>query len=112
MPRTGLIASLGPPEPMACQLPWRTFGISVIRLFNQYVSPRALVLLPVEGVVILLSLLCSVKLALWNDPAFAEQPLGPQLLLIRAFGFLILVQVSFYFNNLYDLGGGLSFQGV
>jgi sugar transferase (PEP-CTERM system associated) len=74
----------------------------MIRLFNQYVSPKTLLLVGLETVLISLSLLCAARLRFWNDasefqacidmPRFAWQ----LLVVVAAF------QSCLYLNALYD----------
>lgn len=75
----------------------------MIRIFNQYVSIKSLLLMLVEDVLIVLSVLLAVRLRFWNDTtefhsyiAFPE--FGLQVLVILA-----AFQISFYYMNLHEI---------
>jgi sugar transferase (PEP-CTERM system associated) len=78
----------------------------MLRIFSQYVSAKSLVLMMVEGLVIVLSLVCAAKVRFWNSPAeFGFYVALPDFALQSA----IVVGVClacFYYNDLYDLSAG------
>lgn len=75
----------------------------MIRIFSQYVSVKSLLLMLLESLVIALSLVCGVKLRFWNEPGEFEfytmlPDFGAQALIV-----IVIFQVCFYYNDLYDL---------
>jgi sugar transferase (PEP-CTERM system associated) len=78
----------------------------MIRIFSQYVSPKAVFLVGLETALITLSLLLAARLRFWDDatafytytdlPRFAWQTLAV----------VLVFQTSFYLNDLYDLQHG------
>jgi sugar transferase (PEP-CTERM system associated) len=74
----------------------------MIRIFNQYVSLKLLLLGGVEALLTFLALLCGAKLRFWGDPSqFSEYTALP------AFGlqtgvFVLMFQICFYYCDLYD----------
>ena len=80
----------------------------MIRIFNQYVSAKSILLMFVEGALIILSLLCAVKLRFWNNPAdFTQYTSFPDFAVQSGIVALVCL-VCFYCNDLYDLRGGSS----
>jgi len=74
----------------------------MIRVFNQYVSLKTLLLVAVEGAVITLSLLAAMKLRFWSDAhAFQLYTQLPQFAL-QCLVVMVAAQVCFYYNDLYD----------
>jgi sugar transferase (PEP-CTERM system associated) len=75
----------------------------MVRIFNQYTSPKTLVLILLEGLAIILSFICAAS---WpfgaNTGAFGFLTVSPWLVL-EALGLVILIQTVFYCNDLYDL---------
>jgi sugar transferase (PEP-CTERM system associated) len=74
----------------------------MIRIFSQYVSPKSLLLIILEDVLIAFSLLLGAWLRFWNDQAEFENyvrlpEFGRQILI-----FVIVFQVCFYYSNLYN----------
>ncbi len=75
----------------------------MIRIFSQYVSPKSLLLVILEGGFIVLGLLVGVRLRFWASPSeFASYVEAPEFAL-QALIFVITVQVCFYYSDLYDL---------
>lgn len=75
----------------------------MLRLFNQYVSIRTAVLLPLDSALIAISFLLSARLAMWINPSNVvlndmRQGFTWQTALSAG-----LLQVCFYYNDLYDL---------
>lgn len=74
----------------------------MIRIFSQYVSPKALLLIMLEGILILLSLVCAVKLRFWSDvlgfQTYTELPtFGVQCAVV-----VLVCLGCLYFNDLYN----------
>jgi FlaA1/EpsC-like NDP-sugar epimerase len=75
----------------------------MIQVFSQYVSPKRLVLFGGEALLIALSIFCAALVRFWSDlsslQAYVEFPdFGLPLLTM-----VIVFQVCFYYNDLYDL---------
>src|SRR6266567_646268 len=75
----------------------------MIRIFNQYVSPKSLLLMFIEGLLIAVALLCGVRLRFWTHPD--EVGLVVQFPDIAIQGLLIVLifQLCFYYSDLYNL---------
>src|SRR5689334_22870287 len=75
----------------------------MIRIFNQYVSPKSILLMLTEGALIALALLCGVRLRFWNNPE--EMQAMVQFPDIAVQGLLVIVtfQLCFYYSDLYNL---------
>ena len=74
----------------------------MIRIFNQYVSPKSLLLIGVETVLIALSLLLATRLHFLNQAAgftnYVRWPVILQILVV-----IVVLQICFYYSDLYDL---------
>ena len=75
----------------------------MIRVFSQYVSPRSILLMMLEGLVITLALVCGARLRFWDSDAGFLAYVGVSDFLIQLAAFVVILQVSFYYCNLYDL---------
>ena len=74
----------------------------MIRIFNQLVSAKSFVLIQTEALLILFCFFTAAKLWFWNDPAgFAVHAPWPQFM-FQCLVQMVLVQVCFYCNDLYD----------
>ncbi len=80
----------------------------MIRVFSKYVSAKSLLLMFVEGVVIVLSLLCAAKLRFWNNPADLAQYLTFPDFAVQSAIVAVVCLACFYYNDLYDLRDGSS----
>ena len=80
----------------------------MIRVFNQYVSGKSLLLMVVEALLIVLSLICAVKLRFWNNPAEALFYLSLPDFAVQAAIVVLVCLACFYYNDLYDLSTGYS----
>src|SRR5215471_14927664 len=74
----------------------------MIRIFSQYVSPKSLLLVILEDVLIALSLLVGAWLRFWNNSVEFENyvrlpEFGRQILIV-----VVVFQVCFYYSNLYN----------
>lgn len=78
----------------------------MLRVFNQYVSPKTVLLMVVESAVIALSLLCAVKLRFWNDPAEFSSYVSFPDFAVQSTVIVLVCLACFYFNELYDLRTG------
>ncbi len=74
----------------------------MVRLFSQYISPKSLLMMALESVLIVLSLLCAIRLRFWNSPDdIAAYVVYPDFLI--QCGIVLVVCLScFYYNGLYD----------
>ena len=78
----------------------------MFQIFSQYVSAKSLLLMIGEGVLILLSLICAVKLRFWNDPTdFALYVAFPDFAVQSAI-VVVVCLACFYCNDLYDVSTG------
>ncbi|MBI1791139.1 MAG: TIGR03013 family PEP-CTERM/XrtA system glycosyltransferase [Acidobacteria bacterium] len=74
----------------------------MIRVFNQYVSTKSLLLILLEAILIALSFVAGAKLRFWNDPVgFEAQTALPEFAFRCLIGAMLL-QACFYLNHLYD----------
>jgi sugar transferase (PEP-CTERM system associated) len=75
----------------------------MIRVFNQYVSPKSIVLLLLEGGLIALALFCGVWIRFWNNSsdfaAYVELPNFAGQVVI----FVLTLQICFYYCDMYTL---------
>jgi sugar transferase (PEP-CTERM system associated) len=78
----------------------------MIRVFNQYVSAKSLLLMGVEALLIVLSLICAVKLRFWNNPTEALYYLAFPDFAVQAAIVVFVCLACFYYNDLYDLSAG------
>jgi sugar transferase (PEP-CTERM system associated) len=73
----------------------------VFQIFNRYVSYKAVLLVALEGMLILLAILFSVKLRFWNNPeAFRVYTEMPDFA-VQALTVILCLQICFYYNELY-----------
>jgi len=75
----------------------------MIRIFNQYVSPKSLLLMFIEGALIALALVCAVRLRFWNNPDQIESIVRFPDIAIQGLVIIIIVQLCFYYSDLYNL---------
>jgi sugar transferase (PEP-CTERM system associated) len=73
----------------------------MIRLFNQYVSPKVLLLVGLETVLISLSLLFAVRLRFWNDASEFQACTGMPHFAWQLLVVVVVFQACFYLNDLY-----------
>jgi sugar transferase (PEP-CTERM system associated) len=74
----------------------------VIRLFSQYISPKSVLLVALEAVLIALSLVFAVRLRFWNDTVAFQAYTDLPHFAWQAIAVVIIFQMCFYCNNLYD----------
>jgi sugar transferase (PEP-CTERM system associated) len=75
----------------------------MIRIFNQYVSPKSVLLMFTEGALIALALLCAVRLRFWNNPDEMEALLHFPDIAVQGLVIVIIFQLCFYYSDLYNL---------
>ena len=78
----------------------------MLRIFNQYVSVKSVLLMILEGLLILLSLIGAVKLRFWNNPAEMSSYLAFPEFAVQASIVVVVCLVCFYYNDLYNLATG------
>ena len=75
----------------------------MIRVFNQYVSPKSFLLLGLEGIVIAISLLLGAWLRFVNQTdEFTNYVRSPDFIL-QTLIVVIVLQICFYYSDLYNL---------
>jgi sugar transferase (PEP-CTERM system associated) len=75
----------------------------MIQVFSRYVSLKSFLLIGLEAILIVFSLLCAVKLRFWNNAAeFSVYTDFPHFFW-QALTVVLLFQICFYFNDLYDV---------
>jgi len=75
----------------------------MVRIFNQYVSIKGIVLMLLEGGLILLALLAAVRIRFWNSaPGFEAYVALPEFVW-QSVVFVVTLQVCFYYCDLYRL---------
>src|SRR5689334_4191178 len=75
----------------------------MIRVFNQYISPKTIILLLLEGGLITLALLCGVWIRFWNNSSDLTAYLTLSNFTLQAVVFVTTLQVCFYYCDLYTL---------
>jgi sugar transferase (PEP-CTERM system associated) len=75
----------------------------MIRVFNQYISPKTIILLLMEGGLITLALLCGVWIRFWNNSSDLTAYLTLSNFTMQAVVFVVTLQVCFYYCDLYTL---------
>src|SRR5690349_21119468 len=80
----------------------------MLRIFSQYVSIKGILLMLIEGVLIVLSLFCAVKVRFWNSPAEFTSYVGLPDFALQSLIVMVVCLTCFYCNDLYDLNSGFS----
>jgi sugar transferase (PEP-CTERM system associated) len=75
----------------------------MIRIFNQYFSPKVVVLILLESALIVLALLCAVRIRLWDDSVAFNSYVALRDFAPQAIVFAGTLQVCFYCCDLYNL---------
>jgi sugar transferase (PEP-CTERM system associated) len=78
----------------------------MIRIFNQYVSPKNLLLMLLESAVIVGAVLCAVRLRFWNHPEEISTYILYPDFIIQSAVVLVVCLMCFYYNDLYDARTG------
>ena len=73
----------------------------MIRLFNRYISPKSLVLLFLECGLITAALLVAVWIRFWNDTRGMDAYITLPAFMPQAAVFVIILQLCFYYSDLY-----------
>ena len=74
----------------------------MIRVFNQYISPKSIVLLLLEGSLIMMALLCAVGIRFWNNAEELQAYVGLPNFTVQAAVFVFALQTCFYYCDLYS----------
>ncbi len=61
-----------------------------------------------ESILILLSLLAAAKLRFWSDPVALDAYVGSSNFVMASLTVLVVIQICFYYNDLYDLSERIS----
>src|SRR5262249_29242628 len=75
----------------------------MIRVFNQYVSVKSILLMAIEGTLIVLSLVAGARLRFWSDPVGFLLYTSPPAFLMQALTVPIVLVICCYYNDLYGL---------
>jgi sugar transferase (PEP-CTERM system associated) len=75
----------------------------MIRVFSQYISPKSIVLLLLEGGLITLALFCGVWIRFWNSGSDFSAYIGLPNFTLQAAFFVVTLQICFYYCDLYTL---------
>src|SRR5687767_9866868 len=75
----------------------------MIKLFKQYIPVKAIFLIITENVFMWGALLAAIQLRFYNDPFQAEEIMLGVSFAIVAVLLVVLCQLCFYYNDLYDL---------
>jgi sugar transferase (PEP-CTERM system associated) len=74
----------------------------MIRIFNQYVALKSVLLVFVESLIVALSLIGAVGLRFWGNHGVYESLVQVPLFPLKALIVVITLQLCFYYNDLYD----------
>ena len=75
----------------------------MVRVFNQYVSAKGLLLILLEGLLILVSLVTGAKLRFWDQPAEFFLHIRSEQFLLQSLTVALVLSTCCYYNDLYDL---------
>src|ERR1043166_5709423 len=75
----------------------------MVRILNQYVSPKGLVLMLMEGMFIALALLCAVRIRFWGSESAFDEYVAMPVFVWQMLVFVATLQVCFYYCDLYRL---------
>jgi sugar transferase (PEP-CTERM system associated) len=75
----------------------------MIRIFNQYVSPKSVLLMFTESALIALALACGLRLRFWNNPDEMDALIHFPDIAIQGLVIVIIFQLCFYYSDLYNL---------
>jgi sugar transferase (PEP-CTERM system associated) len=76
----------------------------MVRILNQYVSPKGIVLMLLEGGLLTLALLCAVRIRFWGSAASFNDYVALPDFAWQAAVFVVTLQVCFYYCDLYRPG--------
>src|ERR1039457_6330907 len=74
----------------------------MIRVFQQYVSIKTLLLVLLEAVLISVAILCAARVRFWYDPAEFQSYVGYPAFLLQCLAVVVTFQVCFYYNDFYS----------
>src|SRR5437867_1309513 len=75
----------------------------MIRVFNQYVSVKSVLLMALESLLVVLSLIAGARLRFWTDPVEFILYTNSASFILQAATVLFVLEMCFYYNDLYDL---------
>ena len=75
---------------------------TMIRLFNQYVALKSILLVMLESLIVGLSLVAAAGVRFWNNQSDFESFVSSQFFPVQAMVVVVMVQLCFYYNNLYN----------
>jgi sugar transferase (PEP-CTERM system associated) len=75
----------------------------MLRIFNQYVSAKSVLLMLLESLLIFTSLLCAARLRFWNSPEELAIYLAFPDFAMQSGIVIAVCMTCFYFNDLYNL---------
>jgi sugar transferase (PEP-CTERM system associated) len=75
----------------------------MIRIFNQYVSPKSVLLMFTESALIALALLCALRLRFWSNPDEIDALIHFPDIAVQGLVIIITIQLCFYYSDLYNL---------
>jgi sugar transferase (PEP-CTERM system associated) len=73
----------------------------MIRVFNQYISPKSVILLLLEGGLIAIALVGGVFIRFWNDSSAMDAYLTLPNFTLQAIVFVATLQLCFYYCDMY-----------
>lgn len=75
----------------------------MVRVFNQYVSIKTILLISLESFLIVLSVILGAKFRFWNQPVQFSLHIRSEQFLLEALTVLLVLGTCCYYNDLYDL---------
>ncbi len=82
----------------------------MIEVFSQYVSPKRIVLIGGEALLIALSIYCAAAMRFWSDISSLQAYIEFPYFALPLVAMVLTFQVCFYYNDLYDLNTPRSYQ--
>ena len=73
----------------------------MIRILNQYVSPKCVLLFILETLLTVTAILCAVWLRFWSNPADFERYVTAPMFRWQLLAVMLVFQICFYYGNLY-----------
>src|SRR5689334_11665639 len=73
----------------------------MVRIFSQYVSPKSIILMLLEGGFIALALVCAVRIRFWDSAPGFEAYIAMPEFAWQTLVFVATLQVCFYYCDLY-----------
>jgi FlaA1/EpsC-like NDP-sugar epimerase len=75
----------------------------MIRIFSQYVSPKSLLLMAIESLLMSLALVCGVFVRFWNEPLEFDSYIQFPDFAVQVVIFVMIFQICFYYSDLYNV---------